>query len=249
MVSWRSVTKMAGSVSINYRGKDPRIWIRTEQMSRIRNAVCGIPCMVVWDLRTFMFASLFSSLSLLYSSPSVYFISVLFLLDLDELLIPTLQCGYWYWVASSLAVVPSVFFLQARLLFPLFILQYILYCSSKPVYTINLRYISSPQFSFSMGWVQKVLTYVEYRAVSGVFQNIDPPPPSPPSECVLPPHQRRWGVHTRRAVRGVGGQYFGRRQRYRIGLLQYNLSTGGCMQFYRAETLGLGSPKSEDVAS
>ncbi len=34
----------------------------------------------------------------------------------------------------------------------------------------------------------KVLTYVEYRAVSGVFQNIDPPPPSPPRECVLPPH-------------------------------------------------------------
>ncbi len=34
----------------------------------------------------------------------------------------------------------------------------------------------------------KVFTYVEYRAVSGVFQNIDP---SPPSECVLPPHQRR----------------------------------------------------------
>jgi hypothetical protein len=36
----------------------------------------------------------------------------------------------------------------------------------------------------------KVLTYVEYRAVPGVFQNIDPPTPSPPSE----------------------GQYFGRRQ-------------------------------------
>ncbi len=33
------------------------------------------------------------------------------------------------------------------------------------------------------------------------YQNIDPPTPSPPSECVLPPHQRRW-VHTRRAVRG-----------------------------------------------
>ncbi len=46
-----------------------------------------------------------------------------------------------------------------------------------------------------------LLTYVEYRAVSDVFQNIDPPLPSPPSECVLPrtrtrtqwngPH--RWG--------------------------------------------------------
>ena len=31
----------------------------------------------------------------------------------------------------------------------------------------------------------KVLTYVEYRAVSGVFQNIDPPPPFPPELVVL----------------------------------------------------------------
>ncbi len=38
----------------------------------------------------------------------------------------------------------------------------------------------------------KVLTYMQstdYRAVSGVFQHIDPP--SPPSECILPPYQRR----------------------------------------------------------
>jgi hypothetical protein len=69
----------------------------------------------------------------------------------------------------------------------------------------------------------KVLTYVEYRAVSGVFQNIDSPPPSPPSECVLPPHQRR-GVHTRRAVRGWGVNIL-EDARQRIGLLQYNLST------------------------
>ncbi len=53
----------------------------------------------------------------------------------------------------------------------------------------------------------KVLTYVEYRAVSGVFQSIDPPPPSSPSECVLPPHQRRggyWGTHSP----GGGGSVF-----------------------------------------
>jgi hypothetical protein len=62
------------------------------------------------------------------------------------------------------------------------------------------------------GYIHKALTNVEYRAVLCVFQNIDPPPLSPPSECVLPPHQRR-GVHTRRrAVKGVGCQYFGRRQ-------------------------------------
>ncbi len=34
--------------------------------------------------------------------------------------------------------------------------------------------------------LHKVLTYVEYRAVSGVFQNIDPPPPLQPSKCLLP---------------------------------------------------------------
>jgi hypothetical protein len=51
-----------------------------------------------------------------------------------------------------------------------------------------------------------------------------PPTPSPPSECVLPPHQRR-GVPTRRAVRGwEGGQYL-EDARHWIGLLQYNPST------------------------
>ncbi len=52
--------------------------------------------------------------------------------------------------------------------------------------------------------IHKVLTYVEYIAVSGVFQNIDPPPPSPPSECVPPPPPPpKAGGHTRHAVRGV----------------------------------------------
>ncbi len=37
------------------------------------------------------------------------------------------------------------------------------------------------------------------------------PTPSPPSECVLPQHQRCRGVHTR-GGEGVGKQYFGRRQ-------------------------------------
>jgi hypothetical protein len=47
--------------------------------------------------------------------------------------------------------------------------------------------------------------------MSLVFQNIEPPPPSPLGQCVLPPQQMR-GVHTRRAERGVEGQYFGRRE-------------------------------------
>ena len=59
--------------------------------------------------------------------------------------------------------------------------------------------------------------------MSGVFQNFDPTPPSPPSECVLPPHQRRGGgeVNTRRAVRGGGGSIFWKRPD--IGLASYSL--------------------------
>ncbi len=55
----------------------------------------------------------------------------------------------------------------------------------------------------------KVLTDVEYRAVSAVFQNIDPPPPLHPAS-VSCPRTKGGGVHTRRE--GVEGQYFGRRQ-------------------------------------
>jgi hypothetical protein len=51
----------------------------------------------------------------------------------------------------------------------------------------------------------KVLTYAEYRAVSGVFQTIDPSPLSTQRVCPPPaPKAGGWGVHTRRAV-GVGG--------------------------------------------
>jgi hypothetical protein len=51
----------------------------------------------------------------------------------------------------------------------------------------------------------------KYRAVSGVFQNIDPPTPSPPVECVPP---RLWCGGRTHSLGGerVGGQYFGRRQ-------------------------------------
>ncbi len=52
-------------------------------------------------------------------------------------------------------------------------------------------------------WEHKVLTYTEYRAVSGVFRTIDPPPPlHPASESC--PRTKGGGVHTRRAVRGWG---------------------------------------------
>ncbi len=51
---------------------------------------------------------------------------------------------------------------------------------------------------------QKVLTYIEYRAVSGVFRTIYPPPPLHPTS-VSSPRTKGRGVHTCRAVRGWGG--------------------------------------------
>jgi hypothetical protein len=69
----------------------------------------------------------------------------------------------------------------------------------------------------------KVLTYIEYRAVSGVFRTIEHPTPYPPSECVLPSPQRR-GVNTHRAVRGWGVNIL-EDARHWIGFLQYNPST------------------------
>ncbi len=70
----------------------------------------------------------------------------------------------------------------------------------------------------------KVLTHVEYRAVSGVFQNIDPPPPYPPSECVPPPAPKVVGTQSPGGEGGVGVNIL-EDSRHRIGLLQYNLST------------------------
>ncbi len=56
-----------------------------------------------------------------------------------------------------------------------------------------------------VGYYHKVLTCVEYRAVSGVFQNSDPPPPLHPASVSSPRTKGgARGVHTRRAVRGVG---------------------------------------------
>jgi hypothetical protein len=55
----------------------------------------------------------------------------------------------------------------------------------------------------------------EGNPISPVFQNIDPPSPSPPGECVPPPLLRLCcgGGQTRRAERGMGDQYFGRREK------------------------------------
>ncbi len=68
----------------------------------------------------------------------------------------------------------------------------------------------------TVGLQHKILTYVEYRAVSGVFQNIDPPPPLHPAS--VSSHRTK-----------------GEDARHWIGLLQYNLTTAynilGCCYF------------------
>ncbi len=56
------------------------------------------------------------------------------------------------------------------------------------------------------GLAHKVLTYVEYREVAGVFENINPTPPLSTQRVFPPPAPkavRGWGVNI---------QYFGRRQ-------------------------------------
>jgi hypothetical protein len=66
-----------------------------------------------------------------------------------------------------------------------------------------------------------VLTYIEYRAVSGVFQNIDPPPPLHPASVSSPAQKRRFGTHSP----GGEGVNISEDARHWIGLLQYNPST------------------------
>ncbi len=48
-------------------------------------------------------------------------------------------------------------------------------------------------FRFEMYSINTKYLQKEYRAVSGVFQNIDPPPPLHPASVSFPPHQRRGG--------------------------------------------------------
>jgi len=56
----------------------------------------------------------------------------------------------------------------------------------------------------------KVLTYIEYRAVSGVFRTIDPPPTLYPASVSSP--CTKGGGYTLADRWGGGGQYLGRRQ-------------------------------------
>jgi hypothetical protein len=71
------------------------------------------------------------------------------------------------------------------------------------------------EYEITLDLNHKVLTYVEYRAVSGVFQNVDPPPPFHPASVSSPRTKGR---------RGVGVNIL-ENARHWIGLLQYNIST------------------------
>ncbi len=66
---------------------------------------------------------------------------------------------------------------------------------------------------------------VEYRAVSGVFQNIDPRPPLHPASMSSPRTKGGGRGYYLAGRWGGGGVNILEDARHRIGLLQYNLST------------------------
>ncbi len=66
----------------------------------------------------------------------------------------------------------------------------------------------------------QVFTNVEYRAVSGVFQNNYHQPPSPASECVLPPAPKAGDTHSP-GGEGVVGSIFWKTPD--IGLASYSI--------------------------
>ncbi len=67
--------------------------------------------------------------------------------------------------------------------------------------------------------MHKVLTYIEYRAVSGVFRTIDPPPPLHPASVSSP--RTKGGGYTLARRSGGGGSKF--RKTPRIGLASYSI--------------------------
>ncbi len=85
----------------------------------------------------------------------------------------------------------------------------------------QLRIMCNVHWCFEGLW-QRLLTYLEYRAVSGVFQILTPHPPLHPATVSSPPHQRGVGGYT---LAGQWGVNILEDARHWIGFLQYNLST------------------------
>jgi hypothetical protein len=94
---------------------------------------------------------------------------------------------------------------------------------SKPLPKLSL-WLSSLVHT-SLCCTHKVLTYVDYRTVSGVFQNIDPPPTPLSTQRVCPPPAPKAGGTHSPGGEGGGGVNILEDASHRIGLLQYNLST------------------------
>ncbi len=72
-----------------------------------------------------------------------------------------------------------------------------------------------PEQHCALGVTHKVLTYVEYRAVSEAFQNIDPPPPLHP--------KRRGRTHSPGGEGGEGANILVFWKTPDIGLASYSL--------------------------
>jgi hypothetical protein len=68
---------------------------------------------------------------------------------------------------------------------------------------------------------QKVLTYIEYRAVSGVFRTIDPPPPLHPASVCTPSAPKAGGYTHSPVGEGWGGSIV--RKTPDIGLASYSI--------------------------
>ncbi len=92
------------------------------------------------------------------------------------------------------------------------------------------------------GLYNKLLTYIEYRAVSGVFLTIDPPPPLDPSKWSSP--RTEGGGYTLAGRWGGGGVNISEDARHWIDLLQYNPSTGYThrMSWFTCAELWLTTP-------
>jgi hypothetical protein len=82
-------------------------------------------------------------------------------------------------------------------------LQFCIFCRACEKNPGYYSFCNRKIFSFELS-EHKVLTYIKYRAVSGVFRTIDPPPPLHPASVSSPRTKGGGGGHTRRAVRGGG---------------------------------------------
>jgi hypothetical protein len=85
-----------------------------------------------------------------------------------------------------------------------------IWCSKCGHALLHLRMVYLPNISFPVRGCTTKYLHIEYRAVSGVFRTIHPPPLSTQRVCP-PPAPKAGGTHSPGGEE-VEGQYFGRRQ-------------------------------------